>query len=408
MFGPYSAPIRPRPMRVLMLSDVYFPRVNGVSTSIRTFADEFHRLGHEVTLVAPAYPYETEDLFEIIRVPARAVPLDPEDRLMSLRRVRALGPALQRRGFDLVHIQTPFVAHYAGLALARRLGLPVVETYHTYFEEYLDKYLRVVPRPWLRLLARRFSAQQCNAVDALVVPTAPMLDVLRGYGVRSPAAVIPTGLPAEAFHGGDGPAFRARHGIAPGRPLLLYVGRVAFEKNIGFLLDMLPSVLRERHDALLLIAGEGPARAALEAEARRRGLADHVRFVGYLDRGQALADCYSAGDVFVFASRTETQGLVLLEAMAVGLPVVTTAVLGTAAVMADRRGGIVVPEDARQFAAAVLQLLDEPALRAGRAADARAKAAEWYAPLMAQRVLDLYAGLTAPQPDAPLAEEPAA
>lgn len=394
-------------MRILMLSDVYFPRVNGVSTSIRTFADEFHRLGHRVTLIAPAYPDETADAFEIIRVPARQVPLDREDRLMPLRRVRGLGSTLARRGFDVVHIQTPFVAHYAGLALARRLGVPVVETYHTYFEEYLDKYLRVVPRSWLRLLARRFSAQQCNAVDALVVPTQPMLEVLRGYGITAPAAVIPTGLPADAFRDGDGAAFRERHGIPPQRPLLLFVGRVAHEKNIGFLLDVLPHVLRERRDALLLIAGEGPARAHLQAQVRRRNLAEHVRFVGYLERGRPLADCYAAGDVFVFASRTETQGLVLLEAMALGLPVVTTAVLGTAAVMADRRGGIVVPEDARQFAAAVLTLLQEPALRRVRADDARAKAREWSAPVMARRVLDLYSDLTGRPEAVALAEEAA-
>jgi glycosyltransferase involved in cell wall biosynthesis len=380
-------------MRILMLSDVYFPRVNGVSTSIRTFADEFQRLGHEVTLIAPAYATGTADAFEILRVPARSVPLDREDRLMAMRRVRALAPALARRGFGVIHVQTPFVAHYAGLWLARRLGVPVVETYHTYFEEYLDKYLKAVPRPWLRLLARRFSAAQCNAVDALVVPTAPMLEVLRGYGIRAPATVIPTGLPEEAFRPGDGAAFRARHGIASGRPVLLFVGRVAHEKNIGFLLEVLPHVLRERPEALLLIAGEGPARGRLEAEVRRRGLAGQVRFVGYLERGQPLADCYAAGDVFVFASRTETQGLVLLEAMALGLPVVTTAVLGTAAVMADRRGGIVVPEDAGQFAAAVLALLAQPALRAARAQDARAKAREWSAPAMAHRVLELYAGV---------------
>lgn len=376
-----------------MLSDVYFPRVNGVSTSIRTFADEFQRLGHEVTLIAPAYGRETADAFEILRVPARSVPFDREDRLMATSRVRALAPALAGRGFDVVHVQTPFVAHYAGLRLARRLGVPVVETYHTYFEEYLDKYLKAVPRAWLRLLARRFSAAQCNAVDALVVPTAPMLEVLRGYGIRAPAAVIPTGLPEDAFQAGDGAAFRARHGIAPGRPVLLFVGRVAHEKNIGFLLEVLPNVLRERPEALLLIAGEGPARGRLEGEVRRRGLAGQVRFVGYLERGRPLADCYAAGDVFVFASRTETQGLVLLEAMALGLPVVTTAVLGTAAVMADRRGGIVVPEDAGAFAAAVLTLLGDPALRSACAQDARAKAREWSAPAMAQRVLELYAGL---------------
>ena len=137
-------------MRVLMVSDVYFPRVNGVSTSIETFRQTLAAQGVEVRLVVPRYGDEAEEA-GIVRVPGRAIPGDREDRLVGWRAMhRAVLAAAQ--DCDLIHIQTPFIAHYAGIAAARKLGLPVVATYHTLFEEYLQHYAPIVPASWLRCL----------------------------------------------------------------------------------------------------------------------------------------------------------------------------------------------------------------------------------------------------------------
>ncbi len=379
-------------MRILKISDVYFPRVNGVSTSIQTFRDSLHRLGHETVLVAPAYPGQALDQEAgIERVPARGVPRDPEDRMMKYRAL--VGRAerlLAQGGFDLIHVHTPFLAHYAGLAVGRGGGLPVVETYHTYFEEYLHHYVPFLPGALLRFLARRLTVSQCNALDALVVPSGAMLEVLRRYGVTARAQVIPTGLDLAAFEGGDGERFRARHGIAPGRPLLAHISRVAFEKNIDFVLRAFARVHAARPDALLVIAGEGPAEGRLRGLAARLGLGEAVLFVGYLDRRSTLLDCYRAADVFVFASRTETQGLVLLEAMALGVPVVSTAVLGTAEVLAGARGARVVAEDESQFATAVLEVLGDAELRRQLAAGGLSTARDWSAAAAAERMAALY------------------
>ena len=377
-------------MRVLMLSDVYFPRVNGVSTSIQTFARELVAKGHEVTLVAPDYGQGAREPFEVIRIPSRYLPLDPEDRILRPRQLRRHGPALARRGFDLLHIQTPFIAHYSGVALARRLGIPVLESYHTFFEQYLDKYVPLVPSAWLRLAARKFSAAQCNDVDALVVPSHAMLEVLQRYGVQTPAAVIPTGIELAQFSGGDGPRFRAQYGIPVARPVLVHVGRLAFEKNIDFLLRMLVRVKARVPEVLLLIAGEGPARRDLERQARTLGLADNTRFLGYLDRDGPLEDCYCAGDAFIFASSTETQGLVLLEAMALGVPVVSTAVMGTKEVLAEGRGCLIAEEDEQDFADKCLRLLGDGGLRWQLSREAVAYASTWAAPALADRLLDFY------------------
>jgi glycosyltransferase involved in cell wall biosynthesis len=392
-----------RTMRVLMISDVYFPRVNGVSTSIQTFAREFTAKGHQVTLITPDYGRASPEPFEVLRIPSRYLPFDPEDRILRWGLLRAHRPRLAAAGFDLVHIHTPFVAHYAGLALARSLSVPVIESYHTFFEQYLDKYVPLVPSTWLRWLARRFSAAQCNDVDALAVPSQAMLDVLEGYGIQTPAEVVPTGIELNQFSEGDGDRFRRARDIPPERPLLVHVGRLAFEKNCDFLLDMLVKVKAEVPDVLLVIAGEGPARRPLEHQARRLGLGENVMFTGYLDRDGSLEDCYSAGDAFVFASRTETQGLVLLESMALGTPVVAMAVMGTREVLRPGHGCLIAEDDTDHFAAQCLRLLREPLLRAKLAAQGRAYAQSWSAPALADRMLDFYARtLAARAPEVPL------
>ncbi|MBK1649457.1 glycosyltransferase [Rhabdochromatium marinum] len=381
-------------MRVLMISDVYFPRVNGVSTSIQTFAREFAAAGHEVTLIAPDYGEQSAEPFAVIRIASHYLPFDPEDRVLRWGRLRACRASLADAGFDLVHVHTPFLAHYAGLALARHLEVPVIESYHTFFEQYLDKYVPLVPGAWLRYAARRFSTSQCQRVDALAVPSQAMLKVLRGYGIDTPAEVVPTGIELRQFHQEPGRIqglrFRQRYAIDPERPLLVHVGRLAYEKNVEFLLRVLVKVKQSCPQVLLAIAGEGPARAMLEGLARTLGLSEQVRFLGYLRRDGTLEDCYSAGDAFIFASRTETQGLVLLESMALGTPVVSTAVMGSAEVLVQGEGCLIAEEDENHFAAQVLRVLNDAQLRQRLSERGLAYAKGWSAPALAERMLRFY------------------
>jgi 1,2-diacylglycerol 3-alpha-glucosyltransferase len=379
-----------RSPRILMLSDVYFPRVNGVSTSIQTFRRDLASLGCASVLLVPEYPQARHDEPDIVRVRSRYLAFDPEDRMLVARELERVALALEGR-FDLIHIHTPFVAHYVGLRLARRLGLPTIETYHTFFEEYFHHYLPYLPRALLRVVARAISRRQCNAVDAIVAPSPQLADVLRAYGVRTEIRVIPTGLDMGRFTGGDGDRFRAQLGIGSDRSVALTVGRVAFEKNIGFLIAVIERVRRAVPEILFVVAGEGPAVAPLQRQVTQSGLADNVRFVGYLDREGPLLDCYKCADVFVFASRTETQGLVLLEAMALGVPVVSTAVMGTKTVLQGARGAIVVEENEAEFASAVVKVLTDREFRASLAAQAAEFVeTQWSSAEMAHRMNELY------------------
>jgi glycosyltransferase involved in cell wall biosynthesis len=381
------------PLHVLMLSDVYFPRINGVSTSIQTFRNTLAELGVRVTVVAPDYP-GTDSAADaadgVMRLPSRAVPLDPEDRLMRWSSLAQLDRRLANTNFHVVHVQTPFAAHYAGLRLARARGIPCIATYHTHFEEYLFHYVRFLPKGALRLAARALARRQCNALDAVVVPSQAMAATLRDYGVGKPLHVIPTGLPESQFQRGDGQRFRETWGIAAERKVALFVGRAAFEKNIGFLLEMTALARRQRPHLMLVIAGEGPALPALRRQAAALGIEDHVRFVGYLPRDGALRDCYAAADVFTFASHTETQGLVLLEAMAIGLPVLAIPALGAAEIINPERGAVAAAETPQGFAEQLVGLLSRPTQLRIMADEAIAFAREWDAASQGARLAALY------------------
>jgi glycosyltransferase involved in cell wall biosynthesis len=168
---------------------------------------------------------------------------------------------------------------------------------------------------------------------------------------------------------------------------------VAHEKNIDFLLDVLAEVHSKVPDILLVIAGEGPARKSLQARVERDAMQRHVLFVDYLPRGEPLWDCFCAGDAFIFASSTETQGLVLLEAMALGVPVVSTAVMGTRDILEAGKGGLVAEQETGDFGRKVMRLLGNEELRLRLGAEAKAYAGEWSAGEMADRLVIFYQGL---------------
>ena len=380
-----------RAVKILMLSDVYFPRVNGVSTSIRTFCRELVAAGHEVAIVAPDYGGSAgTDEFEVVRLPSRRIAFDPEDRLIKAGALRAVLPRLAARHWDVIHIHTPFRAHQLGVRLARLSGRPTLESYHTYFEQYVANYLPWVPNRIGRYAVRGFSRRLCGQVNHLLVPSQQMAEVLDGYGIKTPSTVLPTGIRLEEFEGGDGARFRREHGIGDDVPVLLTVGRLAIEKNVAFLLEVLTRLVPEFPRLQFVIAGEGPDAGRLADLVAARGLSANVRFVGNLDRRAGLLDCYRAADLFVFASSTETQGLVLIEAMALGLPIVSTAVMGSATVLAEARCARISAEDVDAFAGHVGTLLrnadERRALAAAGPADARA----WSAPALMQKAEALY------------------
>ncbi len=377
-------------MNILIISDVYFPRINGVSTSIQTFKHEFERAGHHVVLIVPEYTGNDQKDASIIRIDSRNIPYDPEDRMMKSSCIRKLIPELKQYNFDLVHIQTPFVAHYSGVKIAKYLAIPCLITYHTLFEEYLYHYIPIIPKHVLKFFARRFSSHQCNQAQGVIAPSSIIVELLKDYGVKNNIKIIPTGINSKKFATGDGERFRKKFNIAENRKILLNVSRVAFEKNIGLLIDVVNQVKKHIPEIMLVIAGEGPAKSAYMEQAKKLNLDDNIAFVGYLDRNSELIDCYHSADIFVFSSITETQGLVLLESMAAGTPVVSVAAMGTKDILIGCKGAQITNGEIDDFCEKVVSLLNDPHFYQTTKHAAISYAKEWDGTALANKMISFY------------------
>jgi 1,2-diacylglycerol 3-alpha-glucosyltransferase len=304
-------------LRVGFFTEIYHPAVNGVVASIDALAEGLRDRGNEVYCFAPRMPGVEEPDGPVFRMPSLPLPTRTPYRLtLPVVSRRNLNTVIKR--LSLVHVHSPFVTGWMGVRYARRYGMPLVFTYHTQLEAYAH-YVPFEPN------ATRFAASQltrtfANLADAVVVPTAAMGRRLRKLGVTARVEVIPTGIDLRLFGGGHrDESLRARVGIAPGERFILYVGRLAREKNVELLIDALALVPDPAFK--LIVAGDGPARDDLEKHAAAAGVGARVRFLGALDREQ-LPNLYGSCDAFAMPSATETQGLVQAEAMAAGAMVI--------------------------------------------------------------------------------------
>lgn len=378
-------------MQILAISDVYYPRVCGVSTSLRTLLRELQAKGHAMTLIAPDYPGMSDPPGDdVIRVSSYALPLAMGRRAMKMHRVLELTERLRSWNYDIVHIHTPFIAHFMGTILARRLRVPVVETWNTFYEEDFRRYAPYARPSWSNKVARWVSRFQCHGVDGLIVNSPEMQSRLEDYDVRRPMTVVPAAVETHLFQRGEGDRFRAAQGIEADRLVLLYVGRLDRSSVGEFLLAAVDAVRRDIPNVLLAIVGSGPAEPHLREEAERRDLRAHVAFAGEIDRSNGLLDCYNAADCFVFPPNGETQGMALLEAMAAGLPVVATASVRTRDILSPDSAAIVTEERVEEFAAAVVAILREPERRNQAAAAGRQYVQRWSASVTVEQVLECY------------------
>lgn len=376
-------------MRIGFFTDTYTPQINGVVTSIDLFREQLEARGHEVFVFAPT-PAQRSDGTKVLRFKSVPFAFQREMRVAAPYSTEALR-AVRRVRLDVVHSHDPFSIGLLGLAMAKAYRLPYVHTYHTLYPEYVHY---IWDTRLTKEIAVRLSSDFCNRCDAVIAPSAKIAEALRRWGTKTRIEVIPTGVDLSEYQRREPEAiegFRSSLGIPATERMLLFVGRLGREKNIELLIEALP-LLRDSA-ARLVIVGGGPHREELEAVARREGVQERVVFAGYLPR-ERVALAYQAADLFVFSSITETQGLVLGEALASGLPVV--AVHDTAVAEWVRHGanGMLAPPLPAPFAEAVdAALADEEGLRR-MSEEARRIAEEGSIEHQVDRLLTVYAELS--------------
>ena len=379
-------------MRIALFTNNYLPFCGGVTISVETLRLGLESSGHEAWVFGPRLTGAEDVSVKVVRYPSIPVATYPEFALAVpySRRIDRLVTALD---FDVIHAHHPFLLGPAARRLARRNRRPLVFTYHTRYE----KYAHYVPLPLglVQAAALRISAGFAARADAVLAPSAVIRDELHARGVRTPIAVVPTGVDLERFRPGDRAAARRSLGVGAAAPLVLYVGRLDREKSVDRVLAAFERVASTLPAAQLVLVGQGTETERLRRIARALPVAERIRFLG-LRPHHSLAECYQAADVFLFASETETQGLVLAEAAACGLPAVAVDAPGCDEVVRDGDTGILTKGDPAALAEAVIGLLLDPERRRAMARRAREIAERLFdVKLQIDRTMAVYADAVA-------------
>jgi glycosyltransferase involved in cell wall biosynthesis len=377
-------------MNILMMTNTYLPQVGGVAGSVARFTEALKELGHEVLIVAPSYEDQPEEEAGVVRLPA-VQKFNGSDFSVILPIPGLLDQALSSFSPDIVHAHHPFLLGGTAVRVSRRYEIPLVYTYHTQYEHYTHYVPVDLPR--MREFVIHLSTGYAEMADAVIAPSQSIADLLKQREVTSQIEVVPTGIFPESFQAGQGKRMRHQLGLPETASVVGHVGRLAPEKNLGFLADSLTRVLKKQPHAQCLVVGHGPSQEEIQQQFDDRGLGDHLHMPGCLT-GRDLVDAYHAMDLFVFASKTETQGMVLTEAMAAGVPVVALNAPGVREVVMDQENGLLVEhEDVKVFADAVATALSwTPRQTQARKQQARDTATRFAMPRCAAQLLDVYQG----------------
>jgi glycosyltransferase involved in cell wall biosynthesis len=375
-------------VRVALFTNNYLPFCGGVTISVETLRRGLETRGHEVWIFAPRFPGAEDANPHVVRYPSIPAATYPEFALAIPHSPRVARLA-QARDFDVFHAHHPFLLGPAARRLARRHRRPLVFTYHTRYE----KYAHYVPlsRSVVEAAALGLSSRFAARASAVIAPSGVIRDELRGRGVRTPIAVVPTGVDLDRFRPGDRTAARRALDLPPDEPLVLYVGRLDREKSVDRVLHAFERVASTVAAARLVVVGQGTESERLRRLAGTLPVSHRITFLG-VRAHDALAPCYQAADLFLFASETETQGLVLAEAAACAVPAVAVSSPGCDEVVRDGETGLLTKPDPAALAEAAIGLLLDADRRHRMAQRAREVAErEFDVRLQIDRTLSVYA-----------------
>ena len=345
-------------MKISMFTNTYLPHVGGVARSVSTFVEDLRRQGHLVQVIAPSFPEHNPGKEEyVVRLPA-IQNFNGSDFSVKLPLPGTIDEEIADFSPDIIHSHHPFLLGDSAVRVSRSLELPLVFTHHTLYEQYthyvpLDSEL-------LKRFVKDLATQYANLCNYVIAPSSAVKTLLLKRGVQSSIGVLPTGINLSFFNSGDGKKFRQIHGIDEQIQVIGHLGRLAPEKNLLFLARGVADAVEQFPNARFMVAGEGSAREDIVRVFEELNLKKSLLMVGNIT-GRDLADCYAAMDVFVFASKSETQGLVLAEALAASVPVIALSASGVDDVIENRVNGILLEAQSSQndFTVALVDLLKD-------------------------------------------------
>lgn len=313
-------------MNIGLFTETYYPEINGVATSVYMLKGELEARGHNVYVFTTTTPGSPEHEHNVFRVPS--IPfIFISERRVGLFYQPKLAHIIKKLNLDIIHTHTEFSLGIFGRIMARELRLPIVHTYHTIYEDYTHyiTHFRALDRR-AKAFARTYTKVCCNTVEQVIAPTEKTKELLMTYSVHKEISVVPTGIELSKFDPNryseeEVATLKTKYNIYPQDKIMLYIGRVSPEKNIEEIIQAMPGYMSTRENVKFVIVGNGPTLEKLEHLVKQLKLEDRFVFTGS-QPWDTIGLFYRLGDVFVSASRSETQGLTYIEAMASGLPVV--------------------------------------------------------------------------------------
>lgn len=351
-------------MKIGIFTECYKPVMNGVAVSIETFKKGLEEKGHEVFIFAPDHPTARVE-HHVYRFPSIE---DKKGRLYpilipSLTIEDAYLPEDIISKLDIIHSQHMFTAGRLARHVAREFNIPLVYTYHTLIAEYTHYagFLSSIVRSYLKGMSKRF----CNSCDQIITPSNPMKKILRKYGVKKPIEIVMTGIEPKNYHkikGIDAHRLRKKYKIDPEAKVCLYLSRIAKEKNIDFLFRSFVEIKKLYPKVHLVMAGGGPQEDWCKTRIQDLGLGSSVTMTGMVPKDEANK-LFGFADLFTFPSVTETQGIVIAEAMASGTPPVAVGKMGPLDLIHDGEDGFLTKLSISDFSEKVVKLLKDDKLR---------------------------------------------
>lgn len=375
-------------MNIAFFSDTYLPQINGVVTSMEIFRQTLEEKGHNVFIFCPqtSFGQKKADPSYVFRFKSAKLFFQPEYRL-SWPYSRAL-TKFKQLNIDIIHAHTPFTMGMLAVFLAQHYKKPLVHTYHTLFMEYIH-YLPV-PSDYAKNFVTWASKSFCNRNHLVIVPSKHIQVELRDYNVLTPIEIIPTGINLTDCHKVSIKDAKKKYKIDTKKyNYLITISRIAKEKNVSFLLEAF-KILKEKHKNLkFIIIGDGPEREKNEEKAKELGIFDDIIMTGYIERS-LIFPLLKLSKIFIFASKTETQGLVLLEAMSIKIPCVAIDSMGVADVMEDDQGGFLSKEDLVEYTKLISKLLLDENLYKSKSKEAYKRASLLSANKMTKKLIEAY------------------
>jgi 1,2-diacylglycerol 3-alpha-glucosyltransferase len=391
-------------MKIGIFTNNYLPNPYGVSGSIESFRKEFEKSGHEVYVFAPkwkgyidknpnACPNQNpakRDFGRVFRYPSIDVKIKIRFPL-AIPYSSKIDKILEKLDLDIIHSQHPNLLGNAARRWAKKKNIPLIFTWHTLYDQYAH-FVPFIPRKLAAWFAIRSARNYANRCDAVIAPTKSVIGIIKKWGVTNKKKyAISTGVEENIFSSPDRDRIRKKYNIRDDETLLVVVSRLTAEKNIEFLLDSAIEIMKSNPKTKFLICGEGNLERESRETVKKKGLDAKVIFAGFV-HDDVKKDYYAAGDIFIYASKSETQGMILTEAMYAGLPIVAVRATGVENIVEDGRTGFLVSENIKEFQETMEKLIRDKDLRNKFSAEAKRIAREKYtSEVCAKKILDVYA-----------------